>query len=133
MKTNILGSAIVITSAVKLDDIKTIKKYKPEALTVWEKDEDGIKTPVYTCEVKPGYEGNLGENGAVFGKASPEGYAQITMIAKIPEDKEPEDFVADTCGKALLKLAKWEEAIPAVIEQLNADRDAVLASIEVIA
>lgn len=133
MKTTILGSACVITSSVKFDDLKTLAKYKPNALTVWEKDEDGVKTPVFMAAVKEGFEGTVGENGAIFGKASPEGYAQITMLVNAPKGADLKEFVAEQCGTGLLKLAKWEETVPAVIDALNADKAAVLDAIEVTA
>ena len=133
MKTTIIGSACVITSSVKLDDIKTLAKYKPNALTVWEKDEDDVKVPVFMAAVKEGFEGTIGENGAIFGKASPDGYAQITMLISAPKDADLKEFVAEKCGAGLLKLAKWEETVPAVIEELNAQKVAILDAIEVTA
>lgn len=33
-KITIAGDAVVITSSLKLDDIKTIAKYRPKALTL---------------------------------------------------------------------------------------------------
>lgn len=130
MKTTILGSAAVITSAVKLEDIKTLAKYDPKALTMWEKDEDDVKIPVFSVVVKDGAEGAICDNGAIFGKESTEGFAQITMLTKVPKSSNPKDFVAEELGGALLKLAAWEETVPAVIADINARKEAVLASIE---
>ena len=132
MKTSILGSAVVITSDIKLSDLKLVKKYKPEALTVWEKDEDDIKTPVFSAYVEEGEEGAINTNGVVFGKANPDGYAQITMLVKkVPEGKDIKEVVADSIGAGLMKLAKFEEYLPGVVEALNAEHEAILNSIEV--
>ena len=131
MKTSILGSACVITSDIKLSDLKLVKKYKPEALTVWEKDEDGIKTPVFTAYVEEGEEGAINDCGVVFGKANPDGFAQITMLVKAPADKDVKEFVADSIGSGLMKLKAFEEYIPGVVEALNAEHEAILGSIEV--
>lgn len=131
MKTSILGSAVVITSAIKLDDLKLVKKYKPEALTVWEKDEDGVKEPVFSASVFDGEEGTINECGVVFGKANPDGFAQITMLVKAPADKDIKELVADSIGGGLMKLKAFEEYLPGVVDTLNAEHEAILGSIEV--
>lgn len=132
MKTTITGTACVITSALKLEDLKLLAKYNPSALTLYEKDEDGNKEPFFSVFVKPGCPGSINENGAVFGKASPEGFAQITMIVDAPADADLKEVVAEKCGKGLLKMAKFEEAIPAAVEALKAEKASILDSIEVV-
>ena len=130
MKTVITGTACVVTSAVKFEDYKLLAKYAPETLTAWEKDEEGVKTPVFSVFVKPGDAGSINENGAIFGKASPDGFAQITMIIDAPADEDLKDVVAETKGKGLLKLAKFEEGIPAAVSALKAEKAAILDAIE---
>lgn len=132
MKTQLFGSALVITSSIKLEDIKTVKKYNEKALTLYEKDEDGDKQPVFTALYKKDCDGTITENGAVFSKESPDGFAQITELVNIPKDTDPEDWIADNYGKALIGLAKYEEYFPAIIDELNATREKVKAGIEVV-
>ena len=87
MKTTILGSAAVITSSVKLDDIKTLAKYNPKALTMWEKDEDDVKVPVFSVVVKDGAEGAICDNGAIFGKAIYSGSLDLRQAIEMTEKK----------------------------------------------
>lgn len=132
MKTQIFGSALVITSSIKLEDIKTVNKYQRDSLTLWDKDEDGNKTPVFSVLYKKDSKGTINEQGAVFSKESPDGYAQITEIVDIPKDKDPKDFVADEYGKALLALQKFEDYFPAVIDELNETRTKIMDGVEVV-
>lgn len=132
MKTQFFGSALVITSSLKLEEIKTVAKYQPESLTLWDKDEDGNKEPVFSVLYVKGTNGTINEQGAIFSKASPEGFAQITELVSLPADTDPKEYVADNYGKALLALAKFEEYFPAVVEELNATREAIMDGVEVV-
>lgn len=132
MKTQFFGSALVITSSLKLEDIKTVKKYQPGSLTLWDKDEDGNKTPVFSVLYKKDCNGAINEQGAIFAKESPEGFAQITELVSVPADTDPKEFVADNYGKALLALAKFEEYFPAVIDELNENRTKIMDGVEVV-
>lgn len=132
MKTQFFGSALVITSSLKLEEIKTVAKYQPESLTLWDKDEDGNKEPVFSVLYVKGTNGTINEQGAIFSKASPEGFAQITELVSLPADTDPKEYVADNYGKALLSLAKFEEYFPAVVEELNATREAIMDGVEVV-
>lgn len=132
MKTQIFGSALVITSTIKLEDIKTVAKYQPESLVLWDKDEDGNKEPVFTALYLKDTAGAITPEGAVFSKESPDGFAQITEIVEIPKDKDPQEFVADNYGKALLGLSKYEDYFPGVIEELNATRERIMSGVEVV-
>ena len=57
-KIVIAGDAIVVTSAMKLEDIKTIEKYRPNALTLMG-SEDG-KEPIFAIGTTEGC-GNINQ------------------------------------------------------------------------
>ena len=63
-KITIAGDAAVVTSAMKLEDIKTIEKYRPKEL-VLKGGEDG-KEPIFAVGTTNGA-GNINAFGASFG------------------------------------------------------------------
>lgn len=124
-KVTIVGQACVITSAVKLDDIKLIKKYRPEALSLYE-GEGNERVPVFSIGVTGA--GNCINNvGAEFSHANEEGYAQITLMVTKTDKEE----IADAIGRPILKLNKLEESLAAVIDEIAAEKAAILENIEV--
>ena len=86
-KIVIAGDAVVITSALKLEDIKTIAKYNPKALTLMG-GEDG-KEPIFAIGVTNG-PGSINDVGASFGRESydDEKLAVITMVTVLENLKE---------------------------------------------
>lgn len=129
-KTTIAGEAVVITSTMKLEDLKTIAKYNKAALTIKEKDEQGNLQPVFTIGVGP--VGSIGDFGATFNRANPEGFATITMQHNFPAENIKEKM-ADQIGGALVYLKRLEESLPAVLEKVKADRKAIEDGISIIA
>jgi len=129
MKVTIAGSAAVITSTLSLEDIKTVGKYAPESLTLY--GGDSGKDPLFTIAVSAKPAGSICKYGAEFGTQTAEGgKATITIPITAPV-ADVKAFVADNYGGALANLAKLEEALPNVIEEICAARDAILASITI--
>ena len=113
----VTGSALVVTSALKLDDLKTVKKYRPKALRLYEEN-DGRKEETFRIELYSGT-GELDKNGAVYGDTvNAEGKAQITIML----DDVAADAVKDDFGPALLKLAKLEGTLGAAMEEIAAEK-----------
>lgn len=128
-KIVIAGDAVVITSALKLEDIKTIAKYNPEALTL-KGGEDG-KEPIFAIGVTNG-PGNINDVGASFGRESydNEKLAVITMVTN-GATGDVKEWVADRIGGAIMKLNALEEKLPAVLEELAGQKAAVMEAITV--
>ena len=97
-KITIAGDAAVVTSAMKLEDIKTIEKYRPKEL-VLKGGEDG-KEPIFAVGTT---------NGA----------------------GDVKDWVADRLGAAIISLNKLEEKLPAVLDEIAAEKANVLSNITV--
>ena len=119
----IVGGVAVIESALKLEDIKKLKKYRPNALSLFEgsgKD----KEEVFQIGAGRGY-GSISTYGASFGShTTTDGKATITI--EIPEGTEdPKAYIADKVGVAILNLNKVE----AQFEAANADIDQEIAAI----
>lgn len=130
-KITVAGQAVVVTSEMKLEDLKTIKKYRPEALTLFQEDENGGKDPIFGIGVGKGC-GDINKYGAEFGSASRDDAkkAQITMC--LPEGVENvKEYISDTLGAALLKLNRLEATLPTVIEEIEAEKQQIAANITI--
>lgn len=118
-KIRILGEAIVVTSSLKLEDIKTVKKYSPNDLVIL-KD----KEPVFALGTNS--EG-ISDMGISFCKADKDGFATMTIVKRDQPDLKK--FFLDEFGGAIAHLNALEEKLPASIEAINDARDAVEAQI----
>lgn len=131
-KITIAGDAVVVTSSMKLEDLKTIAKYRPKALNL-RGGEDG-KELIYSIAVgRNGDDGEINKNGAVFTSATHDNQklATITMyVGDVAEDNIKE-VVADQIGAAIINLTKLEATLPDVISEIAAEKNAVLESISV--
>lgn len=126
-KIMIVGDASVIVSALKFEDIKTVEKYRPNKLVLMGgKDND---EPLFA--IGTGCVGSVGEYGITFNNEDEAGNAIVTqIIVGNPDDRKA--FVAEQVGVAIVNLNKLEETISPVLEEIKAEKDAVLASIEVV-
>lgn len=114
------GATCVVTSTMKREDLETAKKYRPNALTLYE-GEGEEREPVFGVDVEDDC-GSLNTCGAVFGKRTGEhGEAKITLA--IPNSvSDPKKYVQDTYGYALLKIKAFEETLGAVIDEIAAEK-----------
>lgn len=128
-KVVIAGDAVVVTSALKLEDLRTVAKYRPKSLILMG-GEDG-KEPIFRVAVGTGA-GEIGQYGVEFGQETRDDakLATLTMVAT-GVGADIKEFVADKIGGALINLNKIEENLPAVIEEIDAEKAAVLESITV--
>lgn len=130
-KVTIAGQAVVVTSGMKLDDLKLIKKYRKEALSLYE-GEGAERVPVFTIGVS-----NVGNSinkvGAEFSRANADGYAQITYMAEAERAEGIKEEISDKIGRSLLKLNQLEETLGAVVREIEAEKARILDNIEVTA
>ena len=126
----IAGSAMVLTSALKLEDIIKLEKYRPKALRLYG-GEDGkeLVFAIGTCSSG----GDICDEGVSFGGKNAEGYAQMTVTFEGIPASEIKPMVAECFGAALMNLNKLEAGIPAVLNQLQQEYDQVQSMIQVIA
>lgn len=125
-KIKIAGNAVVVESALKLEDIKAVKKYRPNALLLME-GKEGYEEPVFAIDVTGGM-GNINCNGAEFAGATESGNAVLTIAVcgPIPDVKK---YVTDNLTGAIMNLNKLETQVTKVLEQIAADKKAVEESI----
>lgn len=115
------GSAAVITSTLKLEDVQLIKKYKPEALTLMG-GKDGNE-PIFAIGVSPKGAGSINKLGAVFDAQSfsEEGFATVTLVLGAV-DGDVKEAIADAIGQPVGLLGQLEEKISGVAEEIKAER-----------
>lgn len=127
-KITIAGDAVVIKSNLKLEDIAAVSKYRPNEL-VLKGGEDG-KEPIFALCVTTSA-GSINSVGASFSRADADGKAMLTMFMQgVPVEKARE-WVADTLGSAIIHLNTLEARLPAVLEDIAAERAAVMENIAV--
>lgn len=128
-KVVIAGEAVVVTSAMKLEELETIKKYRPNALVLMG-GEDG-KEPVFAIDVTSGA-GSINTYGASFNAVSHDDQklATITMVANGVKG-DVREWVADQIGGAIINLNKLEETLPGVLAEIQAEKDTVMANISI--
>ena len=130
-KIFITGSAAVtVISSLKLEDLKILKKYNPDALVTYSEERE----PVFSIDVRENGTGSLSNFGAVFTKGNPDGYACLTMVSdKLPSDfEEQRRVVLDQFGPALRELQNAEEILPAVIGMTVDEYNKTLEAITVV-
>ncbi len=131
-KTRILGTSVTITSAIKVADLKTLAKFKPEALKLTE-TVGSVKEEKFsvTLGTGPSITPSVTKYGIVFNSENADGYAEVTIQipASIAADKRKE-YVAETYGYALLSLNELESQIAKVLAETEADFIAINDSIE---
>ena len=129
-KVVVAGEAVVITSSLKLEDIKNIAKYRPGELTL--KGGENGKEPIFAIGVTTGA-GSINQNGASFGREASDGstLATITMIAEGQKPGNIKEWVADTLGGALVNLNALEAKLPEVLDAIAAEKATVMANITV--
>lgn len=129
-KTKILGTAVTITSAIKVAVFKTLAKFKPAALKLTE-TVDGVKEEKFSVAI--GTSPSVTKYGIVFDSENTDGYAEVTLQipASITADKRKE-YVADTYGYALLNLNQLEGQIAEEYAETEADFVAINENIELV-
>ena len=134
-KIIVAGDAAVVTSALKLEDIKTVKKYRPEGLKLMG-GKDGEEELFMIDSACPSEAGSINKYGAVFNGESPDGQGFATLTVSIlerPKDKDVKDYIADKLGGAMIKLNQLEEQIPAILGEIAVQQEQVLSGISVLA
>lgn len=129
-KVTIAGNAVVVTSDVKLEDLYTIKKYRPAALTLMGGKEN--EEEIFTIDVGDEGCGDINVYGAYFCDETHDEAkkACITMcLGGVAGDIK--EFVADQLGGALMNLGKLENILPGVLENIKAEKQAIMANITV--
>lgn len=130
-KPVIAGRALVITSTKKAEDIKFLERYNPEALYLFEAQQNGTNKKIFELGVCTALDEPLiKDNAVVFNGVDAEGFAQLTTALPSCVDNLKE-FVADCFGSILANIADVEHGFDEALAEAKAKRQAILDAIEV--
>lgn len=129
-KIKVLGTALVMESSMKIEDVKKVAKYAPETLKILDEDGD-VEFMVKVAS--PGTAGSINDFVVAFADTttSAEGKAQVTLAINVWDGTDLKEMIADEFGTALVKLQEIESKFPAIVAKVQADREAVLENITI--
>lgn len=128
-KVTVVGNAVVITSSVKLEDIKRAKKYRPEALILL--SEDG-KEPIFRVGTVSG-NGGISKYGVEFAEESRD--SEKRAVLTLGFETKSEDLkkgIVDAIGESLIKLNKVEENVASVLGEITNEEQRLYDSITIL-
>lgn len=133
MKINVIGNAVILTSALKTSEIETLKKYSPKALSVFEVGDDGTtKTEVF--RVSTGSKGGVNDYGLTFDGTARDGSGLATLTIPFTGATDPDAVkkqIADQYGAAVAYVNRIEAAAPAALKAVKEAEKAVVDAITV--
>lgn len=129
-KILVAGDAVVVKSAITLEDLKLAKKYRPHALKLMGGEDN--KETIFKVDVSERGMGSINTYGATFVKATDDDdkLAVITML--VPDGENAENYVTEQIGVGILNLTKVEEALEVVIDDIKDEQQQVMDCIEVV-
>lgn len=129
-KIIIVGNTVHVVSSKKLEDVKLLAKYRPNALSLKE-GTGATEREIFHVFTDGRDGGSIAPNGVIFSKATTkDGKALVTLTA--PDGTEDmKAWAEDEIGIAILLLKKVEAQFDNAIAEVKAEKDAVAASIEI--
>ena len=125
-KITIAGSSYVITSAVAMSDLETVRKYRPSALEITDPD---TKETLFKVGIGSS---SISDYGISFGGVSNDDEKLAAATLPIPSDVEDaKEYVLDRAGLAIANLNKVEAGIAEALAEIRAERDTIAESIKV--
>lgn len=121
MKITTTGSAVVLTSTIKKEDLNFMKKVNPDACVLFEeKKEDTF--PVFAIGFNP-REGSVSHRGIMFDSVDAEGNLQITsmMPPEVPAAAR-RSVITDKYMVACTNLLEVERQFSAAVADAKAQR-----------
>ena len=123
----IAGNSYVVTSSVSMEDLETVKKYRPAALALTDPETKETLFKVGTGA------NSVNDFGVSFGGVSNDEKKFAAATLPIPADVEDvKEYVLDKAGLALANLNKVEAGIAAALTEVRAERDTIAKNITVV-
>ena len=130
-KITIVGDALVVTSTKSLEDIKTLEKYRPKSLRLYEKNDEGEREEVFRVGSTSGF-GSINQYGASFSGVTHDDDKLATITMSIPTGTaNAKDYAVELIGVGTIRLNKVEEQIAAALAEVKAERAAVAENITI--
>lgn len=128
-KITIVGDAIVVTSSKKLEDIRTLEKYRPKALCLFETDENGNREEVFRIATTNGY-GSINQYGASFCGETHDEEKLATITLSVPEGvKDVMEYTLNKIGTAIIMLNKVEEQFDDALCEIEVEKEEIIGHI----
>lgn len=127
----VFGRNAIVESAATLGQIRTLAKYRPDALALFE-GEGADRHPVF--RVAPGIAGtgDIGKFGVIFG-VNPNAAGKATVSLTMPDEvTDPVEYIAEEVGAAILSLNKVEAQFAPAAADLESELAAIRANIEIV-
>ena len=129
-RITVAGESVVVTSAITLENYRMIAKYRPAKLVL--KGGDDGKEPIFAVGVATNPRGSINKMGAEFGSEAHDGTGRATITFDLHQtDGDVKEAVAEKVGAAIIYLNKLEETLPDVVNEIAAEKAAVLENISV--
>lgn len=131
MQIKVNGNVVVLESSLKMEDLAKVAKYRREELSV----KGGKDNEQVLFTVMPAAAGGDGlTDKAAFFAPALNGKASIT-ISDIPASAKVnaetlKGYIADTVGAAKGYIEKLEVKLPKIVEEINAQRAALMQGID---
>lgn len=130
-KITIAGDSIVVTAGVTLATLKSLEKYRPKALYLYDYDDDGNRTEAF--RVATGTNGIINGNGAVFASETHDDAKLATITMAIPAGTaDAVEYAADKLGRALTMLNEVEAGIAEAVAEVEEEKRKVRELIQVV-
>ena len=115
-KIIIAGTTVTFVSPHKLEDLKRVARYAPNACVL--KDEDGNAEYVLSA----GVVGCINDTFASYASTTPDGTGLACMSTGLPviQGMDAKKAVAETYGPSVAKMNKIEDQIDEALESVNA-------------
>lgn len=121
MMVKTMANAVAVICNYSLKELNEVKKLRPEALTL--KDKDGN----VTFKVAVGDKSSITEFGICFADETMGGEPKACLTKTASGVKDVENFVVDNFGLAIVKLKTIEEQIAAAQVSIAEDRASIIA------
>ena len=122
MKANVTINTLFVTSAYDMATLNKVKKFRPEALNLYEGDE---KKKTCTCSIGVGSQDDIGKYGICFAKDSVTGEKVAALSRPVPADlksaQEIHEWVNEEYGLVIVKCKKIEEQVATALTEIDAD------------
>lgn len=130
-KITIAGDAIVITSSKTLEDIKTLEKYRPKALSLYDVGDDGKKEEIFRVE-SGSSDGSINKYGATFSSVTHDDEKLATITMCIPHGvADAVEYAAEKIGVAIINLNKVEAQFDEALAEVAQEKATVMENITV--
>lgn len=131
MNAKLVGTALVVTSSVKREDIERLSVRCPDALNLYHGEEDK-KELIFTVGLTDG-DAEIQDFCIVFNSQTHDDAKRATATIMLRGDlgKDPKETIADLFGPALKNLAEWEAGIPAILQKVDADHAELVSMVQI--